>query len=129
MAMNGFGGLGASFPVRYGAPTSQNVASDQEWTQNWESKLAAVPKYAGGGGGGEASFATPWWQEPVAAANAGATGHMGGMLAIEQILNPLGYTFNNGGDPNTGMAIQRAADLQPIYATGPATINPEWERM
>lgn len=45
MFPNGFGGLGASYPRRYGDPTSKEVGwlpNAQEWQQNWDHEYAAT---------------------------------------------------------------------------------------
>lgn len=49
--LGGLGGYGRTFPMRYGAPVSDRVASDQEWHQDWQRKIAAIPATAGMTGG------------------------------------------------------------------------------
>jgi len=37
----GFGGLGSSFPMRFGSPESQRILSDQEFNTGWQNKISA----------------------------------------------------------------------------------------
>lgn len=52
----GFGGLGASFPMRYGDPTSQQVMSDSEYQDELNKRLAGISPISGNGDGGMATF-------------------------------------------------------------------------